>query len=192
MKTAHNKLWKPLALPCALLVAIVTLCSPVLRAQGVEVGDLITVSAKVITVDKKSRMLTLRGEAGGEIELEIGDHVVNFDQIETGDTVNVAYYESITLAKGPEGSAPEIDAEDIVEKAQPGEKPAALLARSVQVSVAVTAIDREARVVTLQLEDGSEVEKYVDPAIAAFDQLKIGDVIQVRITRAIAVSVTRS
>jgi hypothetical protein len=51
---------------------------------GAEVGDLITVSAEVVAIDKSSREVTLRGPEGKEMTLELGEEVKNFHQIKQG------------------------------------------------------------------------------------------------------------
>jgi len=46
------------------------------------------VTAEVTAIDKKTRMITLKGEEGNEVTLEASDQVANFDQIKAGDTVS--------------------------------------------------------------------------------------------------------
>ena len=155
---------------------------------GAEVGDLITVSAEVVAIDKSSREVTLRGPQGNEMTLELGEEVKNFDQIKVGDSVKAGYYESIAISKGVSGT-PEIVDEQSLDTAAKGEKPGMVATDAVQISVTVIGIDSETRLVTLRRDDGSLIKRKVDPSVAAFDELKIGDVIQVTVTRALAVMV---
>lgn len=152
------------------------------------VGDLITVSAEVVAIDKSHRALTLRGPEGNEVSLEVGEEVKNFKEIKVGDTVSAAYYESITISKGVSGT-PEIVEDEALVTADKGEKPGMVAADTVQLSVTVINIDRANRIVTLRMDDGEQIKRQVDPAVAAFDDLKIGDVIQITVTRSLAVVV---
>ena len=158
------------------------------QQAGAPAGDLITVSAEVVAIDKSSREGTVRGPQGNEMTLELGEEVKNFDQIKVGDSVKAGYYESIAISKGVSGT-PEIVDEQSLDTAAKGEKPGMVATDAVQISVTVIGMDSETRLVTLRRDDGSLIKRKVDPSVAAFDELKIGDVIQVTVTRALAVMV---
>ncbi len=72
-----------------------------------------------------------------------------------------------------------------------GEKPAGVIAKTIDVSAMVMEIDREKRSVKLQLPDGKKVTTHVNPQVKAFETLKKGDSVHVRYTQAVAVSVER-
>ena len=191
MKEESKKALRAIAIGFSLVGALAIMPIGNTLAQGGGAAEVITVTAKVIAVDKKSRTVTLKGEEGNEVVIEAGDNVTNFDQIEVGDTLNAGYMESIEIFLGEPGAAPAVEEEQLTERAAEGEKPAGIMARAVQVSASVTAIDKKNRVITLVLEDGQEIERVVDPAIEAFDKLKVGDTINVRLTRVLAVNVER-
>jgi Cu/Ag efflux protein CusF len=186
-----KKILKTIAIGFSLLGALAVLPTGSALAQGAAAAEVVTVTAKVIAVDKENRMVTLMGEEGDEFVIEAGDEVTNFDQIEVGDTVNAGYMESIEIFLGEPGAAPAVEEAQVVERAAEGEKPAGIVARAMQVSASVKAIDKKNRVLTLALEDGREIERAVDPSIEAFDKLKVGDTINVRLTRVLAVDVER-
>ena len=196
MKTPYSIMQdalKPLALTTLILGSWLGTTSAMSQETasptGAEVGDLITVTAEVVDIDKSKRELTLKGPEGDEVTIEVGDEVENFKKIKVGDQVEAAYYESISISKGAAGT-PEVVTDEVLEQAPKGEKPGIVAATSVQISVTVVNIDRENRILTVRRDDGSEMERQVDPSIAAFDDLKIGDAIQVEMIRAMAVSVT--
>lgn len=156
---------------------------------GVEVSDAVVVIADVMAIDKVGRIVTLIGPEGNKVDIEAGDEVRNFDQIKLGDKVKVTYYESVALYLGIPGSQPEVDATQVVERAAKGERPGGMVARTIDVSASVRAIDRKKRELTLKLADGNVVEIEVDPSVKAFDTLKVGDSIHARLTRALAIAV---
>jgi len=186
--TQHMEL-RLLLLSGFLLLALSVIPGANLLAQGASVGGLTVVTAEVTAIDKKTRTITLEGEEGNEVSLDVGDQVKNFDQIKVGDTVSVSYYESIAIALGEPGAAPGVEAEEVAGRADEGQLPAGMVAEQITVSASVLAIDKKNRTVTLELGDGSEVERKVDKSVAAFDELKKGDTIQVTLTRALAVKV---
>ena len=159
------------------------------RAQGVEVGDAVVISADVVGVDRTDRIVTLVGPRGNVVDIEAGDEVRNFDQIEVGDEVKVTYYESVAVYLGIPGSQPETDATEVVARAAEGDKPGAVVAGAVDVSATVQGIDKKKREMKLELPDGNVVTSEVDPSVAAFDDLKVGDSIHARLTRALAIAV---
>ena len=144
--------------------------------EGVVVGDAISLSADVVGIDKDHRIITLKGSKGNVVDIEAGDEVRNFDQIEVGDKVNVTYYESVALYLGAPGTLPEADAAALAGRAQEGDKPAGVVAGVVDISATVKGIDMQNRELKLELPDGSEVTRKVDPSVKAFDKLKVGEI----------------
>ena len=174
------------------LVALLTLQTATsLNAQGVELGDGIVVTAKVVAIDREDRNVLLRGPEGNVVAIEVSRDVRNFDQIEVGDQVKVEYYESVALYLGQPEQRPEAAAGTVVARASKGEKPAGLAVEAVDVSATIRAIDGQKRTVTLQLPDGKQVTTRVDQSVKDFDMLKVGDSIHARYTEAMAISVEK-
>ncbi len=160
-------------------------------AEGVELGQVVVMTAEVVAIDKVDRTLTLRGEAGNVVTVEVSHAARNFDQIEIGDKLRIEYYESVALYIGKHGTKPEASAGMVAARAKKGEKPAGIAVESVDVSAKVKAIDKKKRTVTLEMPDGKVAKTKVDPSIKAFDTLKVGDTIHARFTEAIAISVDK-
>lgn len=159
--------------------------------KGVVLGDEIVFTADVVGIDKTDRVLKLRGPDGRVVSLEVSHEARNFDQIEIGDKVKVAYHESVALYLGQHGKKPEASAGRVAARSAKGDKPAAVVVETIDVSAKVKAIDKSNRTVTLELPDGSVSKTSVDPSIKAFDTLKVGDVIHARMTEAFAISVEK-
>ena len=158
-------------------------------AAGVGMGDMVTLSAEVIAIDKADRALELLSDNGEVVELDVGDEVRNFDQIAVGDVILAKYFESIAIYIGAPGSLPQVQVEADGASAVNGEKPGGVLAESVDISASITAIDRSTREVTLKLPDGSVRHRKVDSSVKAFDTLKVGDSVHARLTHALAIEI---
>jgi hypothetical protein len=160
-------------------------------AQGVELGDGVVITAKVVGIDKVDRTLELQGPKGNVVVLEVSDAARNFDQIEIGDMVKAEYYESVALFVGKSGEKPEASEGLVAARSAKGEMPAGGAVETVDVTATIQAIDKEKRAVTLELPDGREVTTKVDKSVGAFDTLKVGDSVQARYTEAVAISVEK-
>ncbi len=158
-------------------------------SHPMEAAAAIVATAEVAAINKADRHVTLVGAHGEVFEIEAGEEVRNFDQIEVGDKVKATYFESVALYLGEPGTLPAAQAAGATGRAAPGEKPAGMIAGAVDVSASVVAIDRKRREVTLVLTDGTTTTADVDPSVEGFDQLRIGDSVHARITRAFAISV---
>lgn len=179
------------AVPLVLAVSVTTLSTTQAQAQGAAAANVIEVTGTVAVIDKENRTLTLIDGEGGARNISAPKDAKNFDQIKKGDTMTIGYMESIEVFLAEPGTEPAVEATEAVERSEKGELPAGAVAQAVQASAKITAIDKEKRMLTLVTEDGSEVQKEVAPDIAAFDTLKVGDTIAVRISRMLAVEVDR-
>ena len=175
------------------VVAGLSLGSSVLvyAQAGIELGDSVAISAEVVAIDKVDRVLGLLGPDGDVVDVEVSYEARNFDQIAVGDRVKVVYYESVALYMGKPGGNPEVDAGLVAARSAKGDKPAGVAVESVDVSATVVKIHEKKRKVVLKLPNGKKVKTKVDKSVKAFDSLKVGDVIHVRYTEAIAISVEK-
>ena len=174
------------------MLAILSLgIATTVKAQGVEVGDAVVLTAEVVAIDRVDRTLALLGPDGNVVAVEVGHEARNFDQIEIGDQVNVEYYEAVALYLGKHGQKPEEDVGLVVARSKKGEKPGVVVAEAVDVSATITAINKKKRKITLKGPDGKKFKTKVDKSVKAFDTLKVGDSIHVRYTEAIAITVEK-
>ncbi len=161
------------------------------QAQGVEVGDGVVITGRVVSIDRVDRALAILGPKGNVVAIEVGSEVRNFDQIQIGDSIRVAYYESVAIYIGQNGEKPEASAGLVAGRSAKGDKPAGIIAEIVDVSAKVEGIDKAKRIVSLELPDRRVVTTKVDPSVKGFDTLKVGSTIHVRYTEAIAISVDK-
>ena len=184
----------PLPLSLAPTVAMLAACSTAPEAETpTEVAAVqITASGTVTAIDTPNRLITVRNQNNEEVQVHADETVRNFDQIRVGDVVSLDYTRSIAVDIQPAGSA-EAGAyikedEDV---AKLGEKPRAGVSETVTVLAPILAIDTTNNTITVKGPRGNVVElDVVRPEHQArLSQLKVGDILRVAFTEAVAVSV---
>jgi len=162
------------------------------QAGNVTKTEVVKMSALVTGIDKSTRTLTLKQADGQSFDIVAGDEVRNFAQIKVNDEVVVDYVRSVSLAlKKMNGDSPTAAApvEAVVAaRAKPGEKPAAVLGRSVSAVAEVIDVDPAAKTMTLRGPKGHIVVLDIKNQ-DHFKVVKEGDQVQVDYTEAVAVSV---
>ncbi len=155
-------------------------------------SSLIEETATVEAVDQSTRMVTLKGPKGNSITFKAGDQVRNLAQVKVGDDVKFAYYESLAVRVLKKGEAfPTASESAAMARANKGEMPAGVVGNETTVNATITAIDKKAKTVTLQGEDGKSVT--VTPLHPErLKEVKVGDRLVLAYTEAVAVKVERA
>ena len=166
----------------------------VVAAQGAtEKGGLrqqeVTVSAIVEKVDVKERKVTLRGPDGTTETIRVPEGVRNLPQLKKGDAVIATYYQSVAFEVVKKSEAKlGITGEEGGARAELGEKPGAIGARVITIVADVVKLDKESKQAVLKGADGkTTVVNVHNPA--AFDKVKVGDRVEIRLTEALAIDV---
>lgn len=148
-----------------------------------------SMQAYVIEVDQEQRMLAVQDLEGNMVTLEVGPEVRNFDQIEVGDRISAEYREAVAFAVRRPGEAqPGVTESARVERAAPGEKPAAGAEETVTVTTTLESIEADRTAVTLREPNGDLLTVRVrDPE--NLENVQVGDRVQIEYSRAVAVSV---
>jgi Cu/Ag efflux protein CusF len=147
----------------------------------------VTASAKVEAIDAATRTVKLKFANGESHSVVAGEEVKNFAKIKVGDTVNMKYAEAMTLELKKDGKTMGRTESSSIERAKPGENPAAVAKRTVTAVVDVTNVDAEKKVVSVKTASG----EIVDLPISDPEQLKLikkGDKVQATYTQALALS----
>ncbi|MBL8200505.1 MAG: hypothetical protein JNK40_05980 [Chromatiales bacterium] len=149
----------------------------------------VEISAQVISINKSTRTLTLKGERGNVVEVVAGDDVRNFDQIRVGDAVVARYAEALTLElRKTRVAAGEATVSEELGRAKAGERPAVAGIRTVTAIADVVAVDPAASTISLKGPQGNVVTLDVrNPD--QFKVVKVGDQVEVTYTEAVALSV---
>jgi hypothetical protein len=156
------------------------------RAAIVAAAEL---SAQVVSIEKKTRTISLKGPKGGVMDVVAGNEVKNFNKIKVGDLVVVRYMQSLALELQPvKTGATGISVTEGAGKAEPGKRPAAGAVREIQAIAKVTGMDEKARTISLTGPRGNTVTLDVQNP-DHFKVVKMGDEVLVTYTEAVAVSV---
>jgi Cu/Ag efflux protein CusF len=160
-------------------------------ANKVETQNVVKMTARVVAIDHKTRMVTLRGPEGDPVTFKVDDAVRNLDQVKKGDQVVASYYESIAIRVHKPGEAePGVSTSDASERAALGAMPGAATAQTTSVTARVTKIDKSKPSITLKGPKGKLVTvKVRDPA--RLDKVKVGDLLQITYTQAVAIAVEK-
>jgi len=159
------------------------------RPGGLE-GELVVITATVKAIDKKSRVVTLQSTDGKVAKIKCGPEVRNFDQIRVGDVVKTSLLETVELfVTGNDDPAAERVTE--VGRAPLGSKPGFAAVDAVEVKASVVAIDYQTRKVTLKGPEGKIVKVTAGPEVNRLNEVKVGDSVVARLTRAVSIEVRK-
>jgi hypothetical protein len=149
-----------------------------------------TIHGTVAAVDKAKQTVTLKGPRGRTVTLQVRDPQ-KLEAINVGDPVVAKYYESLAFeVKKPGSATPGASAKEAVASSKPGETPAGAVERQITVTTTVAAIDKKAQTVTIKGPDGvTETVKARDPK--NLDKLKVGDLVEITYTQALAISLDK-
>ena len=192
MKT--NKLMRALILAAGLGLAVPLLAIAASGSnpnQSESAFDSVTITAKVVGIDKKDRYVELKGPDGNVFVVEVGDAIKNFKNIKVGDNVKLQYFEDVAIFIGRVGEQPEADAETVAASAPKGKKPAGVVAEVVDISAKIKAVDEANRKVTVEGPMGNTFTVKVDESAKSLGELKVGSDVHLRYIEAVAVSVEK-
>jgi hypothetical protein len=151
--------------------------------------DAASETATVKSIDKETRTVVLLHQDGTTSDYECGSGVRNFDQIKVGDQVTATVGESVALALIKGGVPPVAGTATAVVRSPLGEKPGGEIVDTIGFTAKIISVDTATRMVTLQTPDGKDKTIKVEPDID-LTGVNLGDDVGVKVTRAIAVSVT--
>lgn len=184
---------------CVLLCAAVatgcvTPVQPLPPGAGTAVGYAGQASARIVAVQRSTRLITVQSPSGQEATLYVDPAVRNFSHIRAGDSVRLTYQRVLEVhVHGPTAPSPGVLVDQDVATAAPGERPAALWRGRTTRTVQVISIDRKTRTVTYREPDGSLDSVVVqDPRnYWLVDRLTPGTLVDVTDHETLAVSVER-
>jgi hypothetical protein len=158
------------------------------RAQTREgASQVITVRGTVEAVDHTARTVTIRGQQGFLVTVDVPANATRFEQIKVGDAVTASYYDLISVRLKPAGE-PAVDrTEEATLTATPGALPGATRTKQRVTTVTITAWSPVDRVVTFVGPNGTLYSRrLLDTTDSAIIQgLQVGD--RVDVTRTLHV-----
>ena len=160
-------------------------------SPGTSVAELVSMTGEVVSVDQATRHVTLRGPLGGEVTGRVGEDVKNLAQVEPGDLVTIAYYQSVALSAAAEGEATPL-VTGAAGSAAPGDRPSAYSTTETKTRLTVFSVDAAKGSVVFQEPDGTllpvEVER--PELVKKLEGLRAGDKVDVVVTEAVITGVT--
>lgn len=171
-------------------VALLTLAPAMGLAQGAERSLTLEVDATVTGVDAETRAVVLENAATGLTEVILaGPEVVNFDQIEVGDTVKALYTVGISARMADKGEVDSMAALD--GRAAEGEKPGAVAGTAVTFILEFLAFDADKSIATVKMSDGVEeqIEVASEEGAEFAKGLSAGDMVALTFTEGVAVGI---
>ncbi len=155
--------------------------------QGTTIVASVTATATVTKINQKSREVTIKTDDGQQYSFVASSDVKNLAQVKKGDKITATYAESVAYQIRQHGTAG-LATTDVAVVAQPGAKPAGVVAQQTMLTVTVTAIDPKVPSVTLKGPDGNKKTiKVQDPQ--KLQGVKVGDVVDLTYTEAVAIKV---
>src|SRR5262245_56881593 len=139
----------------------------------------------VTNVDRAARTVTVQGSKGNETVVALPPEAQNLDQIQVGSRFRVRFLEEVAVSVSPGGGEPSAAAGSSVRMAPKGGNPGGTIAKVVQVSAVVEAVDPASRQITLRGPEGNSRTMQVAEDVA-LDGIKPGDRVTVAHTQALA------
>jgi Cu/Ag efflux protein CusF len=171
----------------AVLISIIS--TGFVQAQaGQAVMSTETTTATVTKIDQKTREVTIKMEDGTVHEFVAGPEVKNLAQVKVGSVITIKYTEALAYQVVQHGAGTGVTTTQASSSAAKGDKPAAAVAQQTTVTVKITAIDPSIPTVTFMGPRGNTETVHVkDPE--KLKGVKVGDLVDITYTQAIAISV---
>jgi ribosomal protein S17 len=155
-----------------------------------QTAAVVTLRGTVEAIDKEKRTVTLKGPKR-TLVVQVQDPK-KLDAIKVGDPVVGKYYEALAFEVKKAGTAtPGVTAQQGVASSKPSETPAGAVGQQVTVTVTIAEIDKKAGTVTVKGPEGrTETIKARDPK--NLDAVKVGDLVEITYTRALAIALDKA
>ena len=163
-------------------------------AQATPNREQITLRGTVQAVDATARTITIRGETGNVVTLDVPQSVKRLNEVKVGDVVSAVYYDQVTVTAHPPG-APDADRlEPPIATSTPGALPGGTVAQRRVTTVTITGWDPATRVVTFTVPSGATYGRRLVETTDAnlMNGLKVGDRVDVTRTEAVRIGVERA
>lgn len=153
-------------------------------------GEAVQLQGKVKSIDKANRSVIVAGPKGKEVQLNLGEEVRNFEQINVGDLVTLTYAQALALELRKvenNGIRERVESEQAI-RAPLGDKPAGVVEKTVRMVANVVAVNPKAKTVTLRGAKRTVELAVNDPAM--LKEIKVGNQVEAKYVEAVALEVT--
>jgi hypothetical protein len=149
------------------------------------------VTAVVEAINHETRVVTVRKDDGESLTFTASTEARNLGQVSVGDVLMAEYQETISIeVMANEGVEPQAALMDATARTEEGEMPGFAAMDATVIVATVEEINIEANTFKLKGPDGS-VNEYVARNPENLTRAKVGDLVVITITEAIAVTVEK-
>lgn len=179
------------AITGALAGSMLLLASGTITAQSKTIqGDSVTKTVTVEAVEQSTRTMTVKDEDGFYETIQVPPEVKRFSEVKVGDKITARYYENVVIRlKRPGEAAVDVDSAALTRGE--GKTPVGTAATQRTITVTVTAMDPKKMSVTVKGPNAYTYSRKVADK-KTFDQLKVGDQLDMTWTEALLISVDPS
>ena len=175
-----------LAAMCSALIAPATVSAQVgpglLEAAVAE--EIVVVRA----VDQDARKVTVEAPGGSLVTINVPPQSQNLDQVHPGARFRVRYLQAVALFVSKSGDIPSAQQVSTIQMAEKGATPGGVIVDIRQIEARIDTIDYQERTVVLTGPDGGQFKLAVDDRVQGFDAVQAGDMVVVRYTEALAMT----
>jgi hypothetical protein len=158
---------------------------------GAVVTEIAETVVTVTAVDRKARTVSVQRQDGELVTIQVPPESQNLDQVYPGARFLVRYLQSVAVFISPDGGTPSADVASSVQMAEKGANPGGVITEVIQIQARVDAIDYENRTVVLTGPEGNSVKLVVDERVKRLNEVKVGDIVVVGYTQALAAEMIR-
>ncbi len=157
---------------------------------GVAAGaQTVRVSAEITAIDAVTRVVTLKGPKGQEVDVTAGPEIKNFAQLQVGQKVDVDYIEALSLELHKGGGKVVARTEQAgAARAPQGGQPGGMVGHQTTIVADVIETDAKTQTVTLKGPKRTVELKVKDPK--QFALIAKGDQVEATYTEAVAIGVS--
>lgn len=150
------------------------------------------ISAKVVAIDHKNRIVTLEGPEGNTLTTKVDDDVENLDKVKQGDMVDIQLYEALawTLKKAGQKEKPTTEKTQTVLTAKANGKPIKVETDKVTIIATIQKVDKKKETVTLKGPEGKVTTVKVKNPKNLEGVVK-GDQVEISYTESVAFAVKK-
>jgi len=158
------------------------------KPPSISTTQTVQLTTVVDAIDREARTITLKGPEGGTRTIQMMEDSNNIDKIVIGDTVNVEYVQHMSIeVMANDGMEPGTGTMSAVARNAEGETPAGMMMETTVTTATVEDINIEANTFKLKWP-GGEIKEYEAQNPENLKKSKVGDLVVVTYTEAIALS----
>ena len=174
-----------LTLLCAAAALVCSLQAIAQNEPGVLFTEAVETVVTVRGVHYVNRTVTVETQDGERVTIKVPEESQNLYQIHPGAKFKVRYAQAVAVGLLAPGEEPSAGAGEAMKLAPKGATPGGVLVSVVQISGKIEAIDYAARTILVRGPQGNVREFVVSDMFQRFEDLKVGDVVGLKVTEAL-------